>query len=645
MRMNLEASGMIEFFELLPQVCSGGVYLLDTKSLKFLFANHFFQSEIFAHSQEKEFTLDSLSALVYPGDVERWEKEINKIESLQLNEKREFVTRFSIPGLTYIKWIQFQERLVKIPSLSDFPLIIGFANDVTDKMVSEENVKEQIQLFLRLFENASVGMALQDWEGGYFRINDRFAEITGYSIEDLTNLNIKRANGIALTKEELEYFNILGDGLEIGEATLTRKDGRKINIYRRTNTFRSSSGKLDFFFVLLDDLTEKKQIEAYLLHSQKMETIGNLASNLAHDLNNYLQPIHVFSGLGMEELEQTNETKVDHSKIKEYLQKIMMAAQSARSMIHRIIRFSKGVESDSITVVDISAIIQSSIPILISDVPKGVDLEFSFSETSLYAKVDPVRVSKILGEIVSGSIFPWVKGEESKGRIVTILIHNEDIQEDRILVQISLSGIEAPLVTSCHETNRSIFEEDESRWSGIQIIARYIRNWGGELRVENLGDHGIILSIFLPVSEKIIESDWNASRQKKLGEGATWEFLQSKQVWIIEDDVPSLESLSMVLALKQIRANLFTSSLDAVEELRTNVPDFVISDYRMKDMNGLNLLRKIKNHNQNLGAILLTGNADGLDADNLVSEGILVRSKPISVEELYESILLSFGFL
>lgn len=355
MQMNLEASGMIEFFKLLPQVCSGGVYLFHSKTNQFLYTNPYFQTVFFREKQKSEYFTSDLSSSVHPDDLKLWDIEMEKVSNLKLNQKREITFRFIFPEQSLVKWFHFSENLISIPSLSEEPLVIGFVYDVTNEKVTEENVQEQIRLFLGLFENASVGMALQDWEGGYFRINQRFTEITGYTIKELTNLNLKRVKGDILSENELAYFTILGDGLEIGEATLTRKDGRKINIYRRTNTFRNAEGKPDFYYVLLDDLTEKKRVESYILHSQKMETIGNLAANLAHDLNNYLQPIHVFSQLGKEILGTDQKQSMDQYRMGEYFKKIGQAADSARSMIHKILRFSKSTEADVISVVDVSA--------------------------------------------------------------------------------------------------------------------------------------------------------------------------------------------------------------------------------------------------------------------------------------------------
>ncbi len=642
MHMNLEASGMMEFFELLPEVCSGGVYLFETKTNLFLYTNPFFRSVFFRSAQKSEFFVEDLGAFVHPEDQNNWKSEVQRIDELKINQKRDVTFRFLLPEQTHVKWFQFSERVVKISALSTEPLVIGFLYDVTNEKVTEENVQEQIKLFLGLFENASIGMALQDWEGGYFRINRRFTEITGYTIKDLTNLNLKRVRGDSLSLSELAYFTIIGDSLEVGEATLTRKDGRNINIYRRTSTFRNSEGKPDFYYVLLDDLTEKKRVESYLLHSQKMETIGTLAANLAHDLNNYLQPIHVFSQLGNEILQNTQRNSWDPNKLTEYFQKIGQAADSARSMIHKILRFSKSKEAEVISVVDVSEIIQSSIPILVAEAPKHVELEFFFAEEQMSVKLDPVRFSKILGEFISGSVFTW-----NTNQVGTVEINAKNIlveNQKKILVQVEIIGIHSIDSSILEEFQNSLFEEDESKWSGLHLIKRYIQNWGGILQIERFGETSVIVSFILPPSEteqpNVTRPLGSLSKTNEI-----WDRLSEKNFWIVEDDDPSREALALVLSLKNIKAVSFDSATSALQELKFQKPDFVISDYRMKDLNGLSLIRKLRESNQDLVAVLYTGNIEGLDVELLSTEWILVRSKPISIDELYESILLSFGFL
>ncbi|TGL47226.1 PAS domain S-box protein [Leptospira kemamanensis] len=633
MQTNLEASGMIEFFKVLPNLFSGGVYLTDPKSGQILFSNDFFKDNLGCQKPGKECLETDLLAWVSLEDKETFREQI--LSPLKLNDREQIVGdfRFQMPNETLVRWFQFEKRKVNIPSM-DSSLQIVFVRDVTNEKTNEINIVEQIQFFLGLFENASVGMALQDWEGGYFRINPRFTEITGYSFQNLTDLNIKRIKGEPISEEEMEYFSFFKEGAE--ESRLTRKDGRRINVYRRISAFRNSQGKPDFYYVFLDDVTEKKQLESYQLHSQKMETIGSLATNIAHDLNNYLQPIHVFSQLGKEQIVSG---KFNESEVLEYLEKIRLGADNARSMIHRIIHYSKTKNEHSISRIDISSVVESTIPLLVAGLPKNVEAQFDFYKSALITKVDAVQFSKILCELTSGGIFVW---DDRKRGLVQIQTKPTD--EVRLLVSLEFSGLSLPSLSELTTLDLVNFKDEDFQWTGIHLINRYVKNWGGEFYLDKPDPMTLKIFIYLPLEESLpILKSYTTSNDPKPKD--VWSEIAKKEIWIVEDDEAASEAISFVLSQKQIKPKLFESSSKALQCLNQSIPDFVLSDYRMREMSGLVLIRKIKQSNPNLASVLYTGNMDGLDAEELSNEGILVRSKPISVDELYETILLSFGFL
>ncbi|EMJ85832.1 PAS domain S-box protein [Leptospira meyeri] len=633
MQTNLEASGMIEFFKVLPNLFSGGVYLTDPKTGQILFSNDFFKNNLGCDKSGEE-CLES--------DLLLWVAEEDKInfkdQFLSPNKHfdRDTITgdyRFLMPNEVLVRWFQFEKRKVNIPNM-DSDLQIVFVRDVTNEKTNEINIVEQIQFFLGLFENASVGMALQDWEGGYFRINPRFTEITGYSFQNLTDLNIKRIKGEPISEEEMEYFGFFKEGAE--ESRLTRKDGRRISVYRRISAFRNSQGKPDFYYVFLDDVTEKKQLESYQLHSQKMETIGSLATNIAHDLNNYLQPIHVFSQLGEEQIQSG---KFDQNRILEYLEKIRMGADNARSMIHRIIKYSKVKDENSATKIEISSVVESSIPLVNAGLPKNVEAQFDFYKSPLYTKLDAVRFSKILCELTSGGLLVW---DDRKRGLVRIQTSSAD--EFKLLVSMEFTGLSLPSLSGLNTLDFVNFGDEEFQWAGMHLINRYVKNWGGEFYIEKPEPMTVLINIFLPLEEGQIvlgtPPHVHGNNPKDV-----WSEISKKEIWIVEDDEAASEAICFVLSQKQVAPKVFRSSSMALDGLRDKTPDFILSDYRMRELNGLSLIRKIKKVNPSLSAILYTGNMDGLDSEELDAEGILVRSKPISVDELYETILLSFGFL
>lgn len=433
----------------------------------------------------------------------------------------------------------------------------------------------------------------------------------------------------------MEYFSFFKEGAE--ESRLTKKDGRRINVYRRVNTFRNANGKPDFYYVFLDDVTEKKQIESYQVHSQTMETIGSLATNIAHDLNNYLQPIHVFSQLGEDLLKTKN---YDESTIVDYFAKIRTGANNAREMIHRIIRYSNNKGEDVVTRVDISNIIESSIPILIAGVPKNVELQFEFSKTTLYTKVDPILFSKILSELTSGSLLVW---DDRKRGLVTV--KTSALDEERIFISLEFVGLSFSTLDEHSKLTSASLGEDELDWTGLHLINRYVKNWGGELIIQKTEPMLIEIQIILPLVSEPANQYIVETQAKGKSEDNVWDLLRGKSFWIVEDDESAKEAMEFVLSAKGLRPKVFSSSAEALLSIESGAPDFILSDYRMKQLSGLNLIRKFKERNKHMSALLYTGNLDGLDVETLESEGILVRSKPISVDELYEAILLSFGLL
>ncbi|TGL87853.1 PAS domain S-box protein [Leptospira congkakensis] len=633
MQTNLEASGMIEFFKVLPNLFSGGVYLTDPKTGQILFSNDFFKNNLGCHKTIEECLESELLTWVAEEDKVNFREQFL---SPNKHFDRDTISgdyRFRMPNEVLVRWFQFEKKKVNIPNM-DSDLQIVFVRDVTNEKTNEINIVEQIQFFLGLFENASVGMALQDWEGGYFRVNPRFTEITGYSFQNLTDLNIKRIKGETISEEEMEYFGFFKEGAE--ESRLTRKDGRRINVYRRISAFRNSQGKPDFYYVFLDDVTEKKQLESYQLHSQKMETIGSLATNIAHDLNNYLQPIHVFSQLGEEEIQSGNFDKI---RILEYLGKIRMGADNARSMIHRIIKYSKVKDENYATKMEISSVVESSIPLVNAGLPKNVEAQFDFHKSPLYTKLDAVRFSKILCELTSGGLLVWDDRKRGMVRIQTL-----PADEFKLLVSIEFTGLSLPSLSGLNTLDFVNFGDEEFQWAGMHLINRYVKNWGGEFYIEKPEPMTVIINIFLPLEEGQtvpgISKSTVSSDPKDV-----WAEISKKEIWIVEDDEAASEAICFVLSQKNVTPKVFRSASIALETLKLRAPDFILSDYRMREMNGLNLIRKIKQLNPNLSAVLYTGNMDGLDSEELDNEGILVRSKPISIDELYETILLSFGFL
>ena len=87
-----------------------------------------------------------------------------------------------------------------------------------------------------------------------------------------------------------------------GELTKIGKAGQSVIVESRWTLLRDEAGQPKSILVIDADITERKQIEAELLRTQRMQTIGALAGRIAHDLNNVLSPILLVAHLIRDEL-------------------------------------------------------------------------------------------------------------------------------------------------------------------------------------------------------------------------------------------------------------------------------------------------------------------------------------------------------
>ena len=115
------------------------------------------------------------------------------------------------------------------------------------------------------------------------------------------------------------------------------------------------------------DITEKKKLEVQLLRAQRMESIGVLASGIAHDLNNILAPITIAAQiLRMKPLDEETE---------QMLGRIESSAQRGAEVVRQVLTFARGIEGQR-TVLQPKHLMREVIKIVKETFPKNITLSF-----------------------------------------------------------------------------------------------------------------------------------------------------------------------------------------------------------------------------------------------------------------------------
>ena len=175
------------------------------------------------------------------------------------------------------------------------PLVLtGFFQDVSARIKAEEESQQQHILIDNLFKNIPFGLACSDPE------NDFKYTFWNPVMESLTGIKARKAIGhnlIELLPDDYETFNrevamVMTQQSKVENTKEITLNGNTINVRFCLFPILNHNGKVKLIVTVLEDVTEKVNMEERYRLSQKMEALGRLAGGVAHDFNNFLQTIH-----------------------------------------------------------------------------------------------------------------------------------------------------------------------------------------------------------------------------------------------------------------------------------------------------------------------------------------------------------------
>ena len=209
--------------------------------------------------------------------------------------------------------------------------------DISARKAADQLLKTEKEKFRILTELSPLGVSLIDRQGRYKYVNPKFVELFGYSPDEISTGRdwFRRAfpdldQRLRVTREWVRELKKLQNGEARPRTYQVRcKDGSY-----KTICFRPVTMKGGDQFVIYEDITERKRLEANLQQAQKMEAIGTLAGGIAHDFNNILAAI-----LGYGELLAFDMPK--DTPAWQNLQAVLKSCHRAKDLIGQILAFSR----------------------------------------------------------------------------------------------------------------------------------------------------------------------------------------------------------------------------------------------------------------------------------------------------------------
>ena len=409
---------------------------------------------------------------------------------------------------------------------------IAFAGAVADQVAQailncerkrgEEALRASQQRLELALRGADIGMYDWNLRTGGIVVDERYAGMLGYTVEELNLLGIEAWRDLvhpddrvkemeALERELADGFPLVDTEYRMRTAPL-RKQGTtavgdwKWVLDRGKVVEWDSDGKPTRVSGTHLDITPRKRAEeetiklqAQVVEAQKMKAIGQLAAGVAHDFNNLLTSINGYAELLI--------GKMPPGDVRGGMaEKILISGQRAADLVSQLLAFGRK-QMIAPKVLDLNDLVRRMEPMLSHTIREDIDLATDLDCDLQHIRMEPAQVEQIIVNLSLNARDAMPRGGTMTIRTANVTLdgavvhgHPEVQAGAYVLLAISDTGIGMTGEVKQHLFEPFFTTKGVGKGTGLGLASVYgiVKQNGGEIVVESEPGRGTILSIYLP---------------------------------------------------------------------------------------------------------------------------------------------------
>lgn len=530
--------------------------------------------------------------------------------------------------------------------------------EVSERKKAEEALRESEKKYRTVVEESFDGIFVQKGSKIVFA-SRRLHEMLGYGQGELLGLDhwlVYHPEYKELTRERARARMRGEKVMNRYEVKLNRKDGTWFygEVMARKIDFDGEAGVQ----VWVRDITEHKkadnerrQLEAQLQQSQKMEAIGTLAGGIAHDFNNILAAIIGYTEIASLQI-------ADNNKAKESLNEVLKAGHRAKNLVNQILAFSRP-GSEGRKPIRVSSIMKEAVKLLRATLPATIeilqDIEIDQKKDTILA--DPTQIHEVLMNLCTNATHAM----RENGGILKIGLKNVNFEVQhtdyeglegtppfhiphspvdldtgqylRLTVSDSGHGMEPEVIKRIFDPYFTTKDTGQGTGMGLSVVHGIVKSHGGTITVYSVPKKGSTFYVYLPIIQKM-------AKKEDLGD-ATPIQKGHERILFIDDEHSLVEIAKAILERLGYEVVTRTSSVEALELFRAQADSFdlVITDMTMPNMTGDKLSLELLKIRSDIPIILCTGYSERISEEKAKSMGIReFVMKPLVMRDLAKTI-------
>ncbi len=491
----------------------------------------------------------------------------------------------------------------------------------------------------RLLKAQSVGH-VGSWElnpadGAIWSSAEAF-RIYGLPQNETRTMSMEEVMSIPLPEEREPFKKALDDLLSNGkpldlEYAIRRVSDNEVRyVHTKAEPTFSADDRPEKAIGTVQDVTERKELEQQLLHSQKMEAVGMLAGGVAHDFNNMLAVI-----LGYTELMRLR--MPPDAPYYEKLTEIEKAAVRSRDITRQLLAFSRK-QIIAPSPQNLTAIVKDTLKTLTRLIGEDVRLTFKPVEDTWLVKVDPSQVDQILVNLAVNARDAMTAGGDLMIELSNVILdegfcrhHSEAKPGHYVMLAMSDTGHGMDRVTM-----RRIFEpffttKEVGKGTGLGLATVYgiVKQNGGFLTVYSEVGQGTTFRIYLP--------RFQGQKQAEATAGTLIPEPGAGDILLVEDEDLMRQVVASQLEVLGYTVTSFKRPEEAVKLCQESGCrfDLLITDVIMPGMNGKELRDAIRAVYPDMGVLFMSGcTSDVIVQRGVLEQGVHFLAKPFNLGDL-----------